>query len=479
MSEQIHKAVFSKMKQQRVLITFIGLGIFLRIAASLYLGDKIEILPGIFDQLSYDQLSRNLIAGNGFSFNVDWWPATRAGEPTAHWSYLMTSFLFVVYRLFGYHPLYARLIQAVIAGILVPLFTYRISKRVFQKKTVEDLMYPNPIPLLASAWAVLYGYFIYYAAALMSESFYIVAILWSIDCALRIVDRYKSSADNKVVKKKLNTDWVLWLELGIAMGMASLMRQSYIIFIPFMLVWLWWNDYKINKLQKSAGITVTHSIIAKPLLQGTLITLVTVIVLILPFTYYNYLRFDRFVLLNSNSGYAFFWGNHPVHGYKFVPLFTSDMPSYQELIPDELLHLDEAAMDSALMKKGFGFIFDNPVRYLVLTISRIPEHFIFWPLPSSHPISNLTRVGSLGIALPFGLFGMGMWISDRVKKRYTDSTSGVLLFLYYIVHNGIYLASWAGIRYRLPTDSILIMFAAFGLYHVFSKVKIMKMKLMF
>src|SRR5512136_749342 len=104
--------------------------VVLRVGAALYMGDRVYDMPGIFDQISYDKLAQNVVAGHGFSFDEDWWPATRAGEPTAHWSFPMTLYLAAIYKLFGYHPLIARLIQAVAAGILMPLLTFRLAAKV-------------------------------------------------------------------------------------------------------------------------------------------------------------------------------------------------------------------------------------------------------------------------------------------------------------------------------------------------------------
>jgi len=444
------------------LVGIISIGVLLRIVAAFYLGDKLEVFPGIFDQLSYDRLARNLLAGNGFSMDIDWWPATQAGEPTAHWSYFMTLFLYAVYSIFGYHPLVARLIQAVLGGVLMPLLVYRISKRCFTPNYESASMTSYILPLLTAAWVSFYGYFIYYAAALMSETFFMVLILWTIDCAIRIIDQIKNQ-DSSV-----NSDALMWIELGLAAGITAIIRQTFVIFIPFMLGWIWWGVCIKRNLKPNNNIA--------RFLKGSLISMILVVSIILPFTVYNYQRFDRFVLLNTNSGYVFFWSNHPIHGKKFVPLFTPEMPSYKDLIPDELLQLDEAALDQALLKRGVQFVKDDPIRYLILSLSRIPEHFIFWPLAASHPVSNLTRVGSLGIALPFGMIGIGYWVSNLRKKAFSFPEARLLLVLFYIIYNGIHIATWAGIRYRLPTDPILIMFSAFGLYNIAMKIPLLNQK---
>jgi hypothetical protein len=124
-----------------------------------------------------------------------------------------------------------------------------------------------------------------------------------------------------------------------------------------------------------------------------------VLSLILPFTLYNYIRFERFVLLNTNAGFAFYWANHPIYGTHFVPILPYKWGTYQDLIPKELLSLDEAALDQALLGLGIQFVLDDPVRYLLLSISRIPPYFMFWPSSDSVMISNLTRVFSFGLAL--------------------------------------------------------------------------------
>ena len=78
-----------------------------------------------------------------------------------------------VYTIFGYHPLAARLIQAVLAGFLMPWLAYRLGRHHFSPK----------VGLVAAGLVALYAYFIYYAATLMTETFYIIAILWTLDLA--------------------------------------------------------------------------------------------------------------------------------------------------------------------------------------------------------------------------------------------------------------------------------------------------------
>ncbi len=445
-----HKLTVQKRKSNGVtLAAIILISVALRVATALYLGNTIKELPGIFDQISYHNLALRVVGGYGFSFGESWWPATAANAPTAHWSYLYTLWLSAVYAIFGPNPIVARLIQAVATGILMPWLVYRLTKSVIGDQssipTPQSLLssLQSP-PLIAAAIIAVYIYFIYYAAALITESFYIVAILWSFDLAIRIAQSPR-------------TGWRQWVWLGVALGTAVLLRQLFLLFIPFLLLWLWWSKRsKINRLVLPFGI---------------------VVLMMLPFTIRNYRVFNQFVPLNTNSGYAFFWGNHPIYGNKFIPILPPEMGSYYSLIPQELLdmNLNEAELDSALLKRGLGFVFDEPGRYLLLSLSRIPPYFIFWPSAESGLISNVSRVASFGLFLPFMLYGLFLSLRQKFPSLGARLASPFALFyLFILVYTGIHVLTWTLVRYRLPIDAILAIFGGWALVDLASRIRVRK-----
>ncbi len=186
--------------------------------------------------------------------------------------------------------------------------------------------------------------------------------------------------------------------------------------------------------------------------------------MILPFTAYNYSRFGRFVLLNTNSGFAFFWANHPVYGTQFEPILPSETAKYQELIPADLRGLDEASLDQALLARGMRFVLEDPLRYALLSLSRIPAYFMFWPSSDSKLISNVSRLASFGLFFPFMIYGLLRAFSDRTPApQNRNQPEIVLLALFAGIYTAIHLLSWALIRYRLPVDAALLVFAGFGL----------------
>jgi hypothetical protein len=299
----------------------------------------------------------------------------------------------------------------------------------------------------------------------MTETFYITCILWTLDCAQRIAERTERSPE-EAEKKQGKQRYRLYLELGLAAGMAILFRQAFLLFLPFLFAWLWWAGSSQQRPTSQAGDRRGSRFAWLPkknLVAGNLAAVMVIGVIILPFTAFNFVRFHRFVLLNTNSGYAVFWANHPTLGTRPISLSEENAPPYQQLIPVELRSLDEAALDQALLKISFGYILSDPKRYLQLSLARVPEHFIFWPLPNSPLMSNLTRVGSLGVALPFSLLGLISWVIHFYRRSFLFPQASILLLIFLLIYTSIHVFSWAGIRYRLPVDPILIIFSAYGL----------------
>src|SRR5512136_2743708 len=110
----------SKTFQALVLILFIS--VLLRVAVALWLGNVVDAPPLLTDQRSYHALGIRLSTGHGFSFDEPWYPFYMpADSPTAHWSYLYSLFVAGVYYVFGPRILVARVIQAILGGILLPL----------------------------------------------------------------------------------------------------------------------------------------------------------------------------------------------------------------------------------------------------------------------------------------------------------------------------------------------------------------------
>lgn len=449
-------------RQKQILIVAILLSVALRVAAAFLLGSQVEDLPGTADQISYHTLALRLLDGYGFTFGEAWWPATPANTPTAHWSYLYTGYLALVYALFGPHPLAARLIQAALAGVFQPLLAYLVGRQIFGRR----------VGLAAALLTAVYAYFVYYAANLMTETFYIIAILASFYLAIKLASRPDIAPQDRApassrVRSELSpppaphprqaTSHTLKLAvfLGLTLGAAVLLRQLFLLFIPFIFLWILLSGRKQ----------------LVPLLVSGMI----LVLLILPFTLYNYIRFDRFVLLNTNAGFAFYWGNHPIYGNRFQSILPRAMGSYRDLLPEELIGSDEAAMDQALLRRGIQFVLDDPGRYVLLSISRIPAYFMFWPSSDSGMVSNIARVTSFGLLWPFMLYGVLFSLMRRPALTALRPPNPAILFYFFVLaYTIIHLLTWTLIRYRLPVDAILIIFAGLALVDLSERIPLLR-----
>ena len=417
----------------RPFLLILLLAVTLRLASAVLQGNQVVVLPGIHDQLSYDGLAQRVADGYGFSFAEAHWPATRAGEPTAHWSYLYTLYLAAIYKAFGTYPVIARIIQAVLAGVFQTFLIVRIGSRLFGRTA----------GLIAGVLSAVYIYFFYYAGALITETFYITCILWTFDASLRLTSKKGEPAGG----------WS-WLELGFAIGLTVLLRQVFLLFLPFLFLWIWWN---IRAAENAKWKQTLHW----SAIRGLLLTTGVLVLIILPFTVRNYRAFGTFVLLNTNAGFAFYWGNHPIHGTRFIPVLPVGGPTYLDIIPAHLLSLNEGLLDKALLQEGVQFVLHDPARYLALSASRIEEYIKFWPTRDSGLLSNLSRVGSFGILLPFMLYGVFMSFSYlRQPSDPGQKANLLLIYMFIIVYASIHLLTWTLIRYRLPIDAFLILFAA-------------------
>ena len=427
------------------LIAILGLSVLLRVGVAFYLGDVVDAPPLLTDQRSYHALGTRLIGGYGFSFDRGWYPFTPPNTPTAHWSFLYSLFIAAVYALFGIHPLAARLVQAILGGLLLPWAVYRLAEsmtlgRIDRGATQENdrnsVTLRHLWPLVAALLAAIYAYFILYAATLMTETFYMVALLWSLERATAL-------AQSPSVKRGAT--------LGVALGLATLLRQSILPWVIVLFAWLLWVG--------------RHRRLARPVVQGLVASALVLSALILPFTIRNYRVYGELLLLNSNAGYALYSAQHPMHGTSFQEFAAAP-------VPEELKGLNEAQMDRELMRRGIGFVLTDPGRYVLLSLSRLRAYFEFWPTPDTSLLHNLGRTGSFGLFLPFMLYGL--WLAMRRARPASAPTSWLsfsmtpvaLALLFMAFYSLLHILTWTMPRYRLPVDAVALPFAALAVIDI-------------
>ena len=457
-------------RTSRILLLILLFSVILRIAVALYLGNGVDAPPLLTDQRSYHALGARLISGHGYSFDVGWYPFTLPETPTAHWSFLYSLFIAAVYAVAGVQPLAARLVQAVLGGVLLPWMAFRLTLRLFSdpakvahnegaapergKKT--DLSRTEVLACLTAVLVGVYAYFVLYAATLMTETFYLAALMWSMERALAARERLTQHQDIVVS---------LALTLGLSLGIAVLLRQSILPWVVVLFIWLLWIGRHMGQSRRVIKALAT--------------ALVPIVLLILPFTIRNYQVYGRFLLLNSNAGFAMYSAQHPMHGTSFQEFAAAPLP-------EELLGQNEAEMDRELMRRGIGFVMADPRRYLLLSLSRVRSYLDFRPSEASSSINAIGRVLSFGGFVPFIMYGI--WLALRSAARSPRSAVGTrqaagmrsggaqvgvltdflttplaLILMFAAFYSVLHIMTWAMPRYRLPVDAVLMPFASLAI----------------
>lgn len=427
-------------KRQRWLIPGILLiAVILRVGVALYYGNWV---PANQDDNNYSQLAWRLTRGHGYSFPSNWYPFTPADTPTAHWSFLYTAFVALIYRIAGFMPVAVRLVGAILGGLLLPWMVYRLTRQAFPSRT--------GMAHLASAIAAIYAYFILYAARIMTETFFAVTLLWSLILSLQMAAHRRSG---EVVPLRIS------LSLGLSLGLTALFRQSILPWTPVLFLWLLVQGLNLRRLEVDT---------LKPLIAAGLV----LIACIVPWTVRNYVVYGHFLLLNSNTGYAMYSAQHPMHGTDFQEHAAAPLPGDLLAIED----MTEPEWDRALMQRGIRFVAAEPGRYLKLSLSRVLDFYEFWPTPDTPLLHNVGRLVSFTACLPFVIYGSVLALTDAVREA---RKGGLMIFIgqpavLLLGFSGFYallhILTWAMPRYRIPVDAVTMPFVALAMTDLYRRV---------
>lgn len=401
-----HTVPIPKQTSQRLVIIILTIAFMARVGAALYLGNTVSGLSGAHDEISYSMLGQRFATGHDMTFPSQWYPWIEPDSPQSYYSYTISLMLAGIYSVFGYYPIIARLVMAILSTFVV-LMIYLVGKRFFNE----------PIALIASGIAAVYAYLVFYGVTLVTETPFILALLVAIYASFRILD-------GETHGKQL----LWWGMLGTALAIAVLLRMAVVFFLPFFFAWI---AFRLPNWQERSYILVPIGFI---------------VLAVLPLTVRNYQLWDRFLLLESQFGHVFWNGNHPGHNGDFHPYEVFPIPS------QVLSSKNDAIITNELLRMGIANVLADPGDFLRLTVTRFREFFTFWPTTDSTLQANLLRVLSFGAILPLAVSGL-IW-------NFRNWRSLIIIYLFILVHTGVYVTSWTMIRYRLPIDVFLILFAA-------------------
>lgn len=405
-------ASLAKSKSRAVVFAILALALLLRVGAAFYLGNTASGLSGANDEITYSMLGHRFATGHGMTFPEPWYPWIAADAPQSYFSYTFSIFIAGIYAIFGFSPLIARFVMAVLSTAIVGM-VYLLGRRLFDES----------VALLATAIAAIYAYLIFYGVALVTETPFTLALMVALYVAMRIRARELHGIG-------------AWLLLGAILAVAVLARVAAIFFVPILLVWLYWS---LRKEIKPAML---------------LIPLVMIGLSMLPLTIRNYQLWGEFALSEAQFGHVFWNGNHPDHMGNFHPFKVFP-------IPEDVLALNnDVLITNTLLRMAVANIVADPWNFVMLTVTRLRELFMFWPSSDSTLTANLLRLLSFGAIVPFTLYGL------LANLRRFDELAPIYLF--FVVHVGVYAVTWTMVRYRVPMDPFFILFASYTLHQAYT-----------
>lgn len=342
--------------------------------------------------------------------------------------YLLAAF----YKVFGHQPTAVLWLQA-LADSFTCLLIMRIGARCFGEKE----------GFIAGLLAALYRPFIFSAAIPGKET---LAVLGAAAFTLLALRAGESGRKRD------------YFYCGLAGGAAALLRSNFLLLPPALLLWASFR-LKGRRLIRTAVL---------PLLLGTVLPLA-------PATLHNLAASGDPVLINYNGGFTFYLGNNPeATGAGIYPEGFSSFPPLEESQPAVIAAAAEgralkpSEVSAFWLKKGLGFIADNPGRWLGLTAAKF---FFFWnryEIPDNYDLQFITDKFDTVLSWPLisfalaGCLGAAGLFLCRMKEP-----SGLLLSLL-----AAYLLSllpfWITDRYRLPALVMLLPLAGASLRQAYA-----------
>ncbi len=375
--------------------------------------------PPVDDGVDYYEIAKNLAGSLEFSgvFGI-----TSARAP------MYPFFLGLLFALSGGNITAIRILQILLSLLIFPLL-YRFLKKIGTGKQVA---------ITALGLYALYPAFIYLPYRLLTENLFILLLmLFSL-----VFIRYRNIKD--------------CIFCGVLSGLLALTRPMFLLYPFFSLVYLFFHR------EKSLRRTVRDfSIIS-----------VFMLVTIMPWTIRNYKLWGGFCLITTNSGNTIMINNNDFLFDIKGPAPQNRVFRMEKLHPDfmpgtELWEsMNELERDRELQKRTFDWIRNNPVSFIRLIPVKLWSFWHYSQNPQTPEIKKSVQdIGSALsylVLLPFMFYGF--LISFRFM-RFPDQLYPVSLLALFLCTTIIFGGS---LRFRLPFDLFLIIWASMGISHISS-----------
>lgn len=362
----------------------------------------------MFDATMYEAIGNNLAT----SFKY----CDIQGKETVIYTPGYPLFIAAVYWFTGRHYFNVRVAQSLVNSLMV-LIIFFIAKRVFNRRTAY----------LSAIISMLYPFFIYNCGELLRETLYSFILALSVLSLLRVIDNFSS--------KRIAIS-------GICLGFTFMVKPV-LAFFP-LLVFLWLLFYRDRlKLKKTIWLMVVYCF--------------TILLVMLPWVVRNGMVFHKFIPTAQMGGWTLWVGNNP--------RATGGGEAYHDPVIlekyDNWTERDKAYKDEALK-----YIKNNPARFLKLSIKKLIQLYKIMPISNIYEGTNdrnkIISILSYGVLFPF--FIAGLFLNLKTGRE------SIIIYFVLALNTVIHMVFPAMIRYRLPAEPYIIMFASSAIVFFSDKI---------
>jgi len=330
------------------------------------------------------------------------------------------TFLASVFTFAGNDNLTAvRLTQALLGSLQVLLLFY-LALNVFKKEAVA---------CLAAVFLALYPYAIFQSSEILSECFNSFLLVLFFSLLYSALEQPRKAARCALA--------------GAAFGLTVLTKSTVIVILPFIFAFFYFNRLGLKLF---------------------LVLFAAAALTILPWTVRNYRIYDKFVLVNL-SGAALFQHNNPAT--LEIERQTRELQEVKWETPEalEIAKLPPLEADKVYRERALGFMRANPGTVLTLMRMRLTHFWSLYPISHSR-VQKLAALLTSGLYIPLA-FASFFLAGARWRKTF-------LLWATVFSYNAVHLVFTTTLRYRIPLDPLLMIFAAFTIDKAFEAYKAKK-----
>jgi 2-polyprenyl-3-methyl-5-hydroxy-6-metoxy-1,4-benzoquinol methylase len=315
-----------------------------------------------------------------------------------------------VFSVCGKSVIAAKIMNVVLSTATV-LLAYLTARTLFGVRTAR----------ITAALMSFYPYFIAYTGDLLSETFMTFMIAAAVYAVVRAAEK---------------ASWGNLAAAGVVMGLTALTKSTVLPFLLLACAWLWWRSGRLRA----------------PLTAGLFTALA-----IMPWTLRNYFHEGGSYVMPVSTPWYSFYGSCSDAAIRVEMMGEQDSPQVATIVPENweyVSNLPAKERDRFCKEKSLEWIRANPYTFTYLLYSRVLHFWRLWPM-MAYRWQKYAAMATSGVYIPLAF--AGMLLSLREFKR------SALLIGLLAAYTAVHLLFVVTLRYRVPVDTYVIMFAAYAL----------------